>query len=101
MKNGEKLIDLGQGRMAHASGALWLPDRRTVLVADVHLGFGWALRRRGQLGPVSDAGVGRKLASVAAELQPETIVFLGDLVHAPRPTPQERDLVETTLGALP
>jgi uncharacterized protein len=101
MNNGEKIVDLGGGRLAHASGALWLPRERTVLLADVHLGFGWALRRRGQLGPVSDGGVARKLSAAVEELKPETIVFLGDVVHAPRPTPQERDLVESTLGALP
>jgi metallophosphoesterase superfamily enzyme len=101
MKNGERLFDLGGGRYAHASGALWMPDARTLLLADVHLGFGWALRRRGHLGPVTDGGVGRKLADLVAELSPETVVFLGDLVHAPRPAPQERDMVERILRALP
>jgi metallophosphoesterase superfamily enzyme len=78
-----------------------MPEIRTVLLADVHLGFGWALRRRGQLGPVTDGGVSRKLAATVAELAPETIVFLGDLVHAPRPTPPERNLVEAALRVLP
>ena len=95
-----RLFDLGGGRHAHASGALWLPDRRTVVLADVHLGFGWALRRRGQLGPVGDANVERKLAALIEELTPETVVFLGDLVHAPRPTPAERTTVERAVRSL-
>jgi uncharacterized protein len=95
-----RLVDLGNGRHAHASGALWLPDLSTAVLADVHLGFGWALRRRGQLGPVGDANVERKLAGVIEELCPETVVFLGDLVHAPRPTPQEKATVERAVGSL-
>ena len=95
-----RLVDLGCGRHAHASGGLWLPEIRTAVLADVHLGFGWALRRRGQLGPVGDAEVERKLAAVTDELGPETVVFLGDLVHAPRPTPQERATVERVIGSL-
>ena len=96
----KRLVDLGEGRYAHASGALWLPDLRTAVLADVHLGFGWALRRRGQLGPVHDPAIEMKLAGVVAELKPETVVFLGDLVHAPRPTPAEREIVERAIGSL-
>jgi uncharacterized protein len=95
-----RLVDLGDGRHAHASGALWLPHFRAAVLADVHLGFGWALRRRGQLGPVHDPLVERKLAGVIDELQPETVVFLGDLVHAPRPTPAEREIVTRAVGML-
>ncbi len=85
---------------AHASGALWLDEIRTLIAADVHLGYGWALRRRGQLGPVGDDKVCQKLISVVKELAPEEIVFLGDLVHAPRPAPAERHAVEVTIGEL-
>ena len=80
--------------MLHASGALWLPEIRTALVADVHLGYGWAQRRRGQLGPVEDLRTQPKLDRLMTELQPERLVILGDIVHAPRPAPAERELVE-------
>lgn len=96
----QRLVDLGDGRHAHASGALWLPEFKAAVLADVHLGYGWALRRRGQLGPVSDAGVERKLAAVVEELKPETVVFLGDLVHAPRPSAGEREVVQRAVGML-
>src|SRR5690349_3818652 len=81
------LLQIRPGMFAHASGALWLDEIRTLIAADVHLGYGWALRRRGQLGPVGDDKVCQKLISVVKELAPEEIVFLGDLVHAPRPAP--------------
>ena len=95
-----KLLELAPGRWAHASGALWLSDCRVALFADVHLGYGWALRRRGQLGPVQEGAIRRKLLDTIAELQPQTIVFVGDVVHAPRPAPQERAAVEATLAEL-
>ncbi|HUS04801.1 MAG TPA: metallophosphoesterase [Bryobacteraceae bacterium] len=86
--------------MAHCSGALWLPETRVAIVADVHLGYGWAQRRRGQLGPVEDGGVRGKIQALVQELGPAKIVFLGDVVHAPKPAAQERALVEETLRGI-
>jgi putative SbcD/Mre11-related phosphoesterase len=101
MSNGAmKLLELAPGRWAHASGALWLSDCRVALFADVHLGYGWALRRRGQLGPVQEGAIRRKLMDTIGDLQPHTIVFVGDVVHAPRPAPQERAAIEATLAEL-
>lgn len=96
----QKSFELAPGRIAHASGCVWLPEIRTALIADVHLGYGWAQRRRGQLGPVSDGGAREKLALLVSELEPVRIVFLGDIVHAPRPAILERELVESTLRLL-
>jgi uncharacterized protein len=90
-------VEIEPGRFAHASGALWLADSRTALLADVHLGYGWAQRRRGQLGPVADANTRDKLFRLIDELNPANIVFLGDIVHAPRPAVQERLLIENTI----
>ena len=81
----------------HASGALWIPESRTILIADAHLGYGWAQRRRGELGPVRDLQSREKLAALLEELSPQEVVFLGDLVHAPRPADQERAFIEETL----
>lgn len=81
----------------HPSGALWIPECRTVLVADAHLGYGWAQRRRGELGPVRDLASREKLRALLDELQPEEAVFLGDLVHAPQPGVEERAFIEETL----
>jgi putative SbcD/Mre11-related phosphoesterase len=95
-----KLLEIAPGRWAHASGALWLSDCRTALLADVHLGYGWALRRRGQLGPVQEGAVRRKLIATIADLNPATIVFLGDVVHASKPGNEERAAIESTLREL-
>jgi uncharacterized protein len=86
--------------LAHPSGALWLSDARTVLVADLHLGYSWAQRRRGELGPLADFQARDKLLRLCVELEPQHIVFLGDLVHAPRPCNPERAYIEETLALL-
>jgi putative SbcD/Mre11-related phosphoesterase len=85
---------------AHPSGALWLPAARTVLIADLHLGYSWAQRRRGELGPLADFQARDKLLRLCGELLPAHIVFLGDLVHAPRPCMPERAYIEETLALL-
>ncbi len=97
---GVTTLELEPGLMAHASGALWLPETGVALVADAHLGYGWAQRRRGALGPVRDSASDKKLAAMMDELQPKKIVFLGDLVHAPKPAPGERAAIEETLRAI-
>jgi uncharacterized protein len=89
-----RFVDLGAGRVAHASGALWLEDEQAAVLADVHLGYGWALRRRGQLGPVGDHGTRAKLMEAVEELRPRKVVLLGDVVHAPRPVKEERASLE-------
>ncbi len=95
-----RLLELAPGRYAHASGALWLPEPRTLLIADAHLGYGWAQRRRGELGPLVDGGIDRQLTDLATELAAASVVFLGDLVHAPRPAPAEFAEIARTLEAV-
>jgi putative SbcD/Mre11-related phosphoesterase len=93
-------IEIARGVLAHAGRALVLREQRTLLVADVHLGYGWAQRRRGQLGPVQDGGVAEKLQGLVSEVSAALLVFLGDIVHAPKPSPEERRMVEQTLQSL-
>ncbi len=85
------------GLLAHSSGALWLADSKTAIVADVHLGYSWAQRRRGELGPLVDFRTREKLSLLCDELEPRQLVFLGDLVHAPRPCTPEREWIDETL----
>lgn len=92
-----RLIEVGPGRFAHATGALWLAEPETALIADTHLGFGWAQRRRGELGPVHDTRSEPKLRLLIEELRPRRIVVLGDFVHAPRPGAAERQAIESTI----
>jgi uncharacterized protein len=93
-------IEVGPGLVAHCSGALWVEATRTLVVADAHLGYGWAQRRRGQLGPTTDGGIVARLGAAIDEFGPRELLFLGDTVHAPKPAPQERQFVEDALRGL-
>lgn len=85
---------------AHSSGALWIPSIQTAVIADIHLGYSWAQRRRGELGPLADFRTREKLFVLRDDLHPNRIVFLGDLVHAPRPCEPERLWIEEILTEL-
>jgi len=84
----------------HPSGALWLPERGTALIADLHLGFAWAQRRRGELWPLTDAGAKMRLETLCDELKPEKLVLVGDIIHAPKPGPEEAKLINDTLASV-
>src|ERR1051326_9082274 len=73
--NGEVLVpDL--------SGALWWPQRRTLIVADMHLEKGSSFARLGQFLPPYDSRttLGR-LAAAAARRDAARIIALGDSFH--------------------
>ena len=95
-----KLLPILPGLQAHASGALWLPQSRTAIIADLHLGYSWAQRRRGELGPLVDMRAREKLLGCQEELRPERFVFLGDIVHAPGSCTPEYEWIADTLRQL-
>lgn len=65
---------------ARASGALWWPDGRWLVVADLHFGKSERLARRGGplLPPYEGLATLERLGSEIATLRPETVVSLGD-----------------------
>jgi len=65
------------------SGALLWPDRRTLVVADLHLEKGSSYHRPdGRLLPPYDsAATLRRLEAVIARARPETVICLGDSFH--------------------
>jgi uncharacterized protein len=68
--------------IADPSGALWRPDTRTLIVADLHFEKGAAFARRGALLPPYDTRA--TLAALAAVIQrfdPVCVVALGDSFH--------------------
>jgi DNA ligase-associated metallophosphoesterase len=66
-----------------ARRAAWFPRARLLAVADLHLGFAWAQRIRGQLLPAgAPDDTLTRLVSLVEEYQPEKLVVLGDVVHA-------------------
>ncbi len=94
------LVSILPGLQAHPSGALWFPESQTAIIADIHLGYSWAQRRRGELGPLVDYRTREKLLELRDQLQPKRLVFLGDVVHAPRSCTPEREYIEHTMHEL-
>jgi len=74
----------GERVLLLAGRALWWPARRTLFVADLHLGKAAAYRALGQ--PVPGGTTRQNLArldALIATQAPQAIVFLGDFLHAP------------------
>ena len=64
------------------SGALWLPDASTLVVADLHLEKGSSLAARGALLPPYDSRMTLlSLLEVVRRLDPKVVVCLGDSFH--------------------
>ena len=64
------------------SGALYAPEFRALLVADLHLEKGTSLARRGiHLPPYDTRQSLAQLSAVLAEAKPERLIFLGDSFH--------------------
>ena len=64
------------------SGALYAPEFRALLVADLHLEKGTSLARRGvHLPPYDTRQSLADLAAVLKETRPERLIFLGDSFH--------------------
>ncbi len=79
---GAELSLAGQACVLDASGALYLPEDRVLVVADLHLEKGSSLARRGSMLPPYDTGATlARLAEVVDHYRPDEVVALGDSFH--------------------
>jgi len=66
-----------------AQRALWQPDSGLLLVADLHLGKAESFQASGiPLPSDGDLGNLNQLLELTAQLQPERVIVLGDLIHS-------------------
>ncbi len=83
IESGEKLLRLaGRAFVADHSGALFCPEERLLLVADLHLekGSSYAARRV-FLPPYDTSATLARLAAVIGRLAPKRVIALGDSFH--------------------
>jgi DNA ligase-associated metallophosphoesterase len=89
-------IDLEGERLdLHPERALYWPRRRTLIVADVHLGKDAVFRRAGL--PIPAGSVASDLARLEALVDlfaAERLLVLGDLLHAPLHATQDAEWIE-------
>lgn len=70
--------------MPLCQGGLWWPDRRVLVVSDLHLEKGSSYAARGQLLPPYDTHATLcSVEAMCAALEPETVISLGDSFHDP------------------
>ena len=77
-----EFVHAGENFVACLSGALYLPAKKALLVADLHLEKGSAFARLGQFLPPYDTQ--RTLTQLAADIEhfaPQTVICLGDSFH--------------------
>ncbi len=84
--------------LADCAGALYWPDERTLIVADLHLEKGSAFAARGVLLPPYDtAETLQGLAALVARYEPRLVVALGDNFHdgsgSTRLAPHDREAI--------
>jgi DNA ligase-associated metallophosphoesterase len=72
---------LEPGVILDARRALWLESERALVIADLHLGYSWAHRKRGQMLPLGADDLLPRLSSLLATYHPERVLLLGDIVH--------------------
>lgn len=79
------IVLMGQHVGLHASGAVYLRDHDTLLVADAHFGKAMSFRRLGL--PVPSGTTAQTLAVLSGAVRDSdarSVVFLGDFLHSSR-----------------
>lgn len=81
-KRGADILVCGKQFATDPSGALFWPEQKTLIVADLHLEKGSAAAKKGSLLPPYDSrSTLRRLAKVMDRYDPDRVVALGDSFH--------------------
>ncbi len=82
MSKTHKIMLGGMELIPDFSGALYVPDYETLIIADLHLEQGSSLARRGIHVPPYDTAITLKLLEeVVSAANPKRLIFLGDSFH--------------------
>ncbi|WP_182418430.1 ligase-associated DNA damage response endonuclease PdeM [Bartonella sp. HY038] len=85
MRTAFKIGFCGQDLILDASGAIYWPSEKLLIIADLHFEKGNAFARQGHLIPPLDTKITiEKLTKLFAHYQPEAILSLGDSFHDTR-----------------
>ena len=83
-----------------AQRALWIESEGLLAVADLHLGYAWVHRARGQLLPLAPDDTTQRLLALQQRYQPRRFVLLGDIVHGLVSRPEIGGALRQMLSAL-
>jgi uncharacterized protein len=94
-------IELSPSVILDARRAVYLAEEGLLAVADLHLGYAWAHRNRGQLMPLSvPDDTAERLNLLLTEYQPRTLAILGDIVHDSVPVKEFRRELRAFIDAM-
>jgi uncharacterized protein len=79
-------IEVAPGLRFTGDGAAWLPDEAAAVIADVHVGYARAARRRGGYLPAVEgaAALAGRVLALAGRVGARRLVIAGDLRHSTR-----------------
>jgi putative SbcD/Mre11-related phosphoesterase len=94
-------LQLAPGIVLDARRAVFLEETGVLAVADLHFGYAWTHRARGQILPVSkpDTTLPR-LLGLLDEYRPRALALLGDIVHGELLMEENRAELRALLAAL-
>jgi putative SbcD/Mre11-related phosphoesterase len=94
-------FQLWPGIVLDARRAVYLEGESVLAVADLHLGYAWAQRNRGQLMPLSvPDDTAERITILLEEYRPRTLAVLGDIVHDTVPITEFRVALHAFLKAM-
>lgn len=84
--------------IADSRRALWLSGHKTLIIADLHIGYAWSHRSKGQLLPVSKTeDTVARLTALLRDYEAEQVVLLGDIVHDAVSLPEVKSVLDDLL----
>jgi putative SbcD/Mre11-related phosphoesterase len=90
------------GVVFDARRAVYFRQHGILAIADLHLGYAWAHRARGQLMPISPGDDAlKRLAALIDDYKPQRLLLLGDIVHNALPLPALLDDIKALLELHP
>jgi uncharacterized protein len=94
-------LEILPGVVLDARRAAWFEREQVLAVADLHVGYAWTHRVRGQMMPLSaPETVQSRLLALLDEYRPRTLALLGDIVHGVTPVEEWREELHAMLAAL-
>jgi DNA ligase-associated metallophosphoesterase len=98
---GEEVVVAGIALVADCAGAIYWPDERVLVVADLHFEKGSAFAKRGVLLPPYDtAATLKRLAVLVERYAPRFVIALGDSFHDGGGPARMADVSRAALTAL-
>lgn len=94
-------LELTPDIVLDARRAAFLRDESLLAVADLHLGYAWTHRARGQIFPLSvPEDTLPRLLALLDEYKPATLALLGDIIHGAAPVAEFREQLFDMLAVL-